>query len=112
VLWSSKFAKPSRKITRYEETSTDDEGPSEHKKATVYTQEQRQAVTKVRKCGVKDYYGMLGLEKLCSERDIEKAYKKLSSLTNPNKNKFKDAKIAFKSSLIHLSSLSMFLVAD
>jgi hypothetical protein len=95
-----------------EETSTDDEGPSEHKKATIYTQEQRQAVTRVRKCGEKDYYSMLGLEKSCSERDIEKAYNKLSPLTNPEKNKFKDAKKAFKSSLIHLSSLNMFLVED
>lgn len=95
-----------------EETSTDDEGPSEHKNAAQYTQEQREEITRIRKCGEKDYYGMLGLEESCSERDIEKAYNKLESLTNPSNKKFKDDKIAFKSSLIHLSSLNTFLVAD
>jgi hypothetical protein len=95
-----------------EETSTDDEGPSEHMKSTQYTQEQREEVTRVRKCGEKDYYGMLGLEESCSEQDIAEAYGKLLPLTNPETNKFRDAKKAFDSSLIHLSSLNMFVIED
>ena len=42
-----------------------------------------------------DYYAILDLKEDCSEYDIEKAYEKLSQLTNPNNNRFINAKKAF-----------------
>jgi DnaJ homolog subfamily B member 12 len=68
---------------------------TEHEKE--YTPEQRKAVMKVRNCRKKDYYGILGLDESCSERDIKKAYMKGSLETYPDKNKHPDAHKAFKS---------------
>jgi hypothetical protein len=78
------------------ETDAADEGPSEHKKATKYTKEQREAVTRIRNCSKKDYYGILGLEESCSANDIKEAYHKLAQQTHPDKNKYDDAPKAFK----------------
>ena len=79
------------------EESGEDESSVEHTKATRYTKEQREEVTRVRKCPKKDYYAILGLEENCSRAEVKKAYKKISLLTHPDKNKYKDAEKAFKS---------------
>ena len=79
------------------EESGEDESSVEHTKATRYTKEQREEVTRVRKCPKKDYYAILGLEENCSRIEVKKAYKKISLLTHPDKNKYKDAEKAFKS---------------
>jgi DnaJ domain len=75
---------------------TDEDESPDRPKATKYTKEQREAVTRIRKLLEDDYYGILGLEETCSEREIKKAYKTLSILTHPDKNKFKDASEAFR----------------
>jgi hypothetical protein len=96
-----KFGKDSSKENGQEsdndEESGEDESSAEHTKATRYTKEQREEVTRVRKCSKKDYYAILGLEGNCSGIEVKKAYKKLSLLTHPDKNKYKDAEKAFKS---------------
>jgi hypothetical protein len=79
------------------EESKEDESAAEHMKATRYTKEQREEVTRVRKCSKKDYYAILGLEQNCTGIEVKKAYKKLLLLTHPDKNKYKDAGKAFKS---------------
>ena len=82
------------------DTDMENTESSKAKKATTYTKEQREAITKVRKCGPKDYYGILGLEPSCAQPKITKAYKDLSRLIHPDKNKFSDATRAFKSWLL------------
>lgn len=79
------------------EESEEDGSAVEHTKATRYTKEQREEVTRVRKCPKKDYYAILGLEQNCSGTEVKKAYRNLSLLTHPDKNKYKDAEKAFKS---------------
>jgi hypothetical protein len=74
--------------------SSSDDGP-EHTKAKKYTKEQREAITRVRKYRKDDYYHILDLEETCSDRKVTNAYRKLSMLTHPDKNKFKDATKAF-----------------
>ncbi|KAH8650315.1 DnaJ domain-containing protein, partial [Tricladium varicosporioides] len=78
------------------EESGEEESSTEHTKATRYTREQREVVTRVRKCPEKDYYAILGLEENCSGIEVKKAYRELSLLTHPDKNKYKDAEKAFK----------------
>ncbi|KAI3065764.1 hypothetical protein CBS147353_8216 [Aspergillus niger] len=61
-----------------------------------YSLKQRAATTRIRKCGDKDYYGVLGLERTCDARDVRQAYRTLALLTHPDQNKYEDAEIAFK----------------
>jgi DnaJ family protein B protein 12 len=50
----------------------------EHKAQTrEYTQEQLEAVKRIRACGT-DYYKVLGLEKTCTDGEIKKSYRKVS----------------------------------
>lgn len=70
-----------------------------------YTDEQKAAVIRVRKCAHTAFYEILGIEKSVSEGDIKKAYRKLSLLTHPDKNGYDGADEAFKSRSIY-SSLS------
>jgi hypothetical protein len=80
-----------------DDLNSEDESPAEYTKAIHYTKEQRGAATRIRHCSTKDNYGILDLDKDCSEVEIKDAYKKLSMLTHPDKNKYKDAAKAFKS---------------
>jgi hypothetical protein len=90
------IADANAKQPQQEETDAADEGPSKHKKATKYTKEQREAVTRIRNCSKKDYYSILSLKESCSTNDIKEAYHKLSRQTHPDKNKYDDAPKAFK----------------
>lgn len=65
----------------------------------VYTEEQKAAVLRIRKCNVTAFYDILELEsvkKTCTESDIKKAYRKQSLLTHPDKNGHEHADEAFK----------------
>jgi hypothetical protein len=88
-------------LGKFGRSSDENEYSAKHIKATHHTKEQREEVTRVRKCSKKDYYAILDLKEDCSEYDIEKAYEKLSQLTNPHNNRFNDAKKAFECKLIN-----------
>ncbi|KHN95525.1 Dna-J like membrane chaperone protein [Metarhizium album ARSEF 1941] len=65
----------------------------------VYTEEQRAAVVRIRKCNPAAFYDILALESVkttCTEADIKKAYRKQSLLTHPDKNGHEHADEAFK----------------
>ncbi|XP_070545453.1 dnaJ homolog subfamily B member 14-like [Ptychodera flava] len=59
-----------------------------------YTQEQMEAVKKIKKC--KDYYEILGVSKDSSEIELKKAYRKLALQFHPDKNHAPGATEAFK----------------
>ncbi|GLA67621.1 hypothetical protein AtubIFM54640_011304 [Aspergillus tubingensis] len=61
-----------------------------------YSLKQRATTTRIRNCGDKDYYGVLGLERTCDARDVRQAYRTLALLIHPDHNKYDDAEIAFK----------------
>ncbi|CAM0136075.1 Chaperone protein dnaJ [Umbelopsis sp. WA50703] len=68
----------------------------EHKaQAREYTQEQIEAVKRIRACGT-DYYKVLSLEKTCTETEIKKSYRKLALQFHPDKNGAPGADEAFK----------------
>uniref|UniRef100_A0A4W3H5P0 DnaJ heat shock protein family (Hsp40) member B12b n=1 Tax=Callorhinchus milii TaxID=7868 RepID=A0A4W3H5P0_CALMI len=62
--------------------------------AKTYTQDQVEAVKRIKKC--KDYYEILGLSKDTSEDDLKKAYRKLALKFHPDKNQAPGATEAFK----------------
>jgi DnaJ-class molecular chaperone len=72
-----------------------------------YTNEQKSAVIRVRRCAPTAFYEILSLEKTASDGEIKKAYKKLSLLTHPDKNSYDGADEAFKSSRLHLLSMGV-----
>lgn len=59
-----------------------------------YTQEQVEAVKRIRKC--KNYYEMLGVSKDFSESELKKSYRKLALAFHPDKNSAPGASEAFK----------------
>ena len=65
-----------------------------------YTVEQKTAVIRVRKCAATAFYEILGIEKMATDAEIKKAYRKLSLLTHPDKNGYDGADEAFKSKWI------------
>ncbi|KAG8179352.1 hypothetical protein JTE90_007624 [Oedothorax gibbosus] len=80
-----------RKRKKEETTNNATEGSEEQPK---FTDEQLQAVEKIRKC--KDYYEILGLTKDAGESDLRKQYKRLALQFHPDKNKAPGAVEAFK----------------
>ena len=68
----------------------------------AYTDEQKLAVVRVRKCHATAFYDILGIETektTVDDSGIKKAYRKLSLLTHPDKNGYPGADEAFKSEL-------------
>jgi DnaJ family protein B protein 12 len=74
----------------YPEPSNDEATTS----STEYTQEQIEAVKRIRKC--KNYYEILGVNKTANETELKKAYRKLALAFHPDKNKAPGAGEAFK----------------
>ncbi|KAI1337264.1 hypothetical protein F5Y15DRAFT_157898 [Xylariaceae sp. FL0016] len=61
-----------------------------------YTDAQKTAVLRIRRCKATAYYEILELERTCSDGEIKKAYRKQSLLTHPDKNGHEHAAEAFK----------------
>ncbi|KAF2719537.1 DUF1977-domain-containing protein [Polychaeton citri CBS 116435] len=64
-----------------------------------YTEEQKAAVIRIRKCNHTDFYKILDLEEVrttCTDGQIKKQYRRLSLLTHPDKNGYSGADDAFK----------------
>ncbi|XP_062561461.1 dnaJ homolog subfamily B member 12-like [Armigeres subalbatus] len=74
--------------------TTTKEKPQEPKLNVDYTQEQLDAVKRIKKC--KDFYEVLGVKKESTDSEIKKAYKKLALQLHPDKNKAPGSVEAFK----------------
>ena len=61
-----------------------------------YTEEQKNAAIRVLKCAPNKYYQILGVKDPSTKEEIKKAYRRLSLLLHPDKNKYEDAEKAFK----------------
>ena len=68
-----------------------------------YTEEQKAAVIRVRKCAHTAFYEILSIEKTATDGEIKKAYRRLSLLTHPDKNGYDGSDEAFKSESSHRS---------
>merc|ERR1719334_174742 len=79
---------------RSAEQSHDNEEASTSSLPKNFTQEQVEAVKRIRKC--KNYYEILGLGKDASEAELKKSYRKLALAFHPDKNKAPGASEAFK----------------
>jgi len=80
--------------TREKSAEHDNEEASTSSASKNFTQEQVEAVKRVRRC--KNYYEILGLTKECNEADLKKSYRKLALAFHPDKNKAPGAAEAFK----------------
>ena len=78
------------------ESGKNDETPTKHTKATRYTEEEREEITRIRKCAKLDYYRILNLNKRCPQSEVKPAFKRLIFLTHPDKVKYKDGAKAFQ----------------
>ena len=68
--------------------------PAEAEQARDYSQDQVDAVKKIKQC--RDYYEILGVTKEAADSDLKKAYRKLALQYHPDKNKCPGASEAFK----------------
>ncbi|TLS27497.1 hypothetical protein PpBr36_04376 [Pyricularia pennisetigena] len=63
----------------------------------TFTQEQKEAVLRIRRCKPTAFYDILALtSKTCTDAEIKRAYRKQSLLTHPDKNGYEHADEAFK----------------
>lgn len=62
-----------------------------------YTEEQKAAVLRIRRCQPTAFYEILLVERSSTDNEIKKAYRKQSLLTHPDKNGHEGADEAFKS---------------
>jgi len=67
---------------------------AEAEQARDYSQDQVDAVKKIKQC--RDYYEILGVTKEAADSDLKKAYRKLALQYHPDKNKCPGASEAFK----------------
>lgn len=75
-------------------TSSNEDEASTSSAPANFTQEQVEAVKKIRRC--KNYYEILGVSKEASEAELKKSYRKLALGFHPDKNKAPGAGEAFK----------------
>ncbi|KAJ5193980.1 Heat shock protein DnaJ [Penicillium cf. griseofulvum] len=61
-----------------------------------YTDDQKAAVLRIRKCQPTAFYEILMVERSSTDNEIKKAYRKQSLLTHPDKNGYEGADEAFK----------------
>ncbi|CAI7572197.1 unnamed protein product [Penicillium bialowiezense] len=61
-----------------------------------YTDDQKAAVLRIRKCQPTEFYEILLVSKSSTDNEIKKAYRKQSLLTHPDKNGYEGADEAFK----------------
>ncbi|KAJ5341997.1 Heat shock protein DnaJ [Penicillium brevicompactum] len=61
-----------------------------------YTDDQKAAVLRIRKCQPTEFYEILLVQKSSTDNEIKKAYRKQSLLTHPDKNGYEGADEAFK----------------
>ena len=85
---------PHHRRNGHRDTSAEHDNEEATTSNTSYTQEQVEAVKKIRKC--KNYYEMLGVSKDCSESELKKSYRKLALAFHPDKNSAPGASEAFK----------------
>lgn len=87
-------------------SSAQPNGDSKHRQhhdgssTRAYTEDQKLAVIRIKRCGATSFYDILGLESeraTVSSAGIKKAYHRLSLLTHPDKNGYPGADEAFKS---------------
>ena len=85
---------PHHRRNGHRDTSAEHDNEEATTSNTSYTQEQVEAVKKIRRC--KNYYEMLGVSKDCSESELKKSYRKLALAFHPDKNSAPGASEAFK----------------
>ncbi|KAH6588488.1 hypothetical protein BASA50_010714 [Batrachochytrium salamandrivorans] len=77
---------PSLRSRKSSAAMNNDTPPSEEESTRLYTDAQVKGIKRIRAVKAKgDLYGILGLEKGCTESDIKKAYRKLALQFHPDK---------------------------
>lgn len=72
-------------------------GARSRKNDPKFTPEQKEAISRIRKCKPNALYAILGCDSKATDGTIKKAYYKLSLLTHPDKTEWEGADEAFKS---------------
>jgi len=85
---------PRERVRERSQEQHDNEEASTSSAPRNFTQDQVEAVKRVRRC--KNYYEILGVTKEANESDLKKSYRKLALAFHPDKNKAPGAAEAFK----------------